>query len=123
MNHPQADNYMLLTQAPVGRAIRQMAWPAVLTMLTTSFYNMADTCFVGRIDTQSTAAVGVAYAAMCVVQAVGFFFGHGSGNYISRQLGARRTDKAQRMARAGVMASLATGLLLGVVGLATLPWL
>ncbi len=123
MNQLPTDNYKLLTQAPVGRAVRQMAWPAVLTMLTTSFYNMADTCFVGRIDTQSTAAVGVAYAAMCVVQAVGFFFGHGSGNYISRQLGARQTDEARRMARAGVLASLVVGLLLGVAGLMALPWL
>ena len=57
-------------------------------MLVTSFYNMADTYFVGKINTQSTAAVGIVFSVMSIIQAVGFFFGHGSGNYISRKLGA-----------------------------------
>ena len=48
-------------------------------MLVTSFYNMADTYFVGKINTQSTAAVGIVFSVMSIIQAVGFFFGHGSG--------------------------------------------
>ena len=73
-----------MTQAPVRRLILEMSAPTVISMLVTSFYNMADTLFVGQLDTQSTAAVGVAYSAMALLQAISFFFGHGSGNYISR---------------------------------------
>ena len=46
---------------------------------------MADTYFVGKINTQSTAAVGIVFSVMSIIQAVGFFFGHGSGNYISAE--------------------------------------
>ena len=87
-----------MTQAPVRRLILEMSAPTVISMLVTSFYNMADTLFVGQLDTQSTAAVGVAYSAMALLQAISFFFGHGSGNYISRQLGARNYEAAERMA-------------------------
>ena len=83
-----------MTQAPVRRLILEMSAPTVISMLVTSFYNMADTLFVGQLDTQSTAAVGVAYSAMALLQATSFFFGHGSGNYISRQLGARNYEAA-----------------------------
>ena len=82
------DNYTFLTTAPVHQVILTMAVPTIISMLVTSIYNMADTYFVGRINTQCTAAVGISFSVMAIIQAIGFFFGHGSGNYISRKLGA-----------------------------------
>ena len=38
-----------MTQAPVRRLILEMSAPTVISMLVTSFYNMADTLFeIGR---------------------------------------------------------------------------
>lgn len=105
-----------MTQAPIQRLILEMSVPTVISMLVTSFYNMVDTIFVGQLDTQSTAAVGVAYSAMALLQAVSFFFGHGSGNYISRQLGARNYDTAERMAATGFFSALLTGCVIAVLG-------
>ena len=99
--HAGTDNYTYLTTAPIRRVIPTMAIPTIISMLVTALYNMADTFFVGKLDTQSTAAVGVVFSLMFFVQATGFFFGHGSGNYISRELGARRHDNAARMAVTG----------------------
>ena len=82
------DKYTLMTTAPIPRLIGSLAVPTVISMLVTSFYVMADTYFVGQINTQSTAAVGISFSVMAIIQAFGFFFGHGSGNYISRKLGA-----------------------------------
>lgn len=59
--HGQTDNYTYLTQAPIPKVIFTMAVPTVISMLVTSIYNLADTFFVGRIDTQATAAVGVVF--------------------------------------------------------------
>lgn len=98
--------YEQLTEMPVPRLICKMAWPAIISMLITSLYNVADTFFVGRLDTQSCAAVGVVFAYMTVMQAISFFFGHGSGNFISRALGARRTDDARSMASTGFFSAL-----------------
>ena len=87
-----SDNYQFLTHAPVHRVIGEMAIPTIISMLLTSVYNLVDTFFVGQIDTQSTAAVGIVFSVMFFIQAFSFFFGNGSGNYISRQLGAQKTD-------------------------------
>ena len=76
--------------------------PTVISMLVTSLYNMVDTYYVGMLeDTNATAAVGAAFSFMTLIQAFGFFFGHGSGNYISRKLGAREGEKAGIMAANG----------------------
>lgn len=69
------DNYKFLTQAPVHKVILTMALPTIISMLVTSLYNMADTFFVSKINTQCTAAVGIVFSVMSVIQAVGFFLG------------------------------------------------
>ena len=75
MRHSTKDNYLYLTTTPVPRLIVSLAVPTIISMLVTSFYNMADTYFVGKINTQSTAAVGIVFSVMSIIQAVGFFFG------------------------------------------------
>lgn len=117
MGRRHTDNYTFLTQAPAHRVILTMAVPTIITMLVTSLYNIADTFFVGQLDTQSTAAVGVVFPVMFFIQAFGFFFGHGSGNYISRELGARRHGNAETMASTGFVYSLVAGTVAMVVGL------
>lgn len=106
-------NYML--EEPVKRLVCTLAVPTILSMLVTSFYNMVDTFFVGKIDTQSTAAVGVVFSLMAIIQAVGFLFGHGSGNYISRKLGAGDVDEAQKMSAVGFFTSFFAGVVIMVV--------
>lgn len=114
------DNYTYLTSAPIHRVIPSMAVPTIISMLVTSLYNLADTFFVGRINTQATAAIGVVFSLMFFVQAFGFFFGHGSGNYISRELGARHHGNAEKMAATGFVLSFITGVLIMAVGLLSL---
>ena len=117
MRHSTKDNYLYLTTTPVPRLIVSLAVPTIISMLVTSFYNMADTYFVGKINTQSTAPVGIVFSVMSIIQAVGFFFGHGSGNYISRKLGAQETGNAEKMAATGFFWALFMGIFLAVVGL------
>ena len=101
-----------MTEEPVRKLVCTLAVPTILSMLVTSFYNMADTFFVGKLDTQSTAAVGVAFSLMAVIQAVGFLFGHGSGNYISRQLGAGNMEEAEKMSSVGFFTSFFAGVVI-----------
>ena len=117
LSHTADDNYRQLTTAPVPGLIMKLAVPTIISMLVTSFYNMADTYFVGKIDTQSTAAVGIVFSLMSVIQAIGFFFGHGSGNYMSRRLGAKDTANAERMASTGFFLAFFSGLVLMALGL------
>ncbi|MCH5248787.1 MAG: MATE family efflux transporter [Lachnospiraceae bacterium] len=116
MNYANAEEkriYMLET--PVKKLVCTLAGPTILSMLITSFYNMADTFFVGRINTQATAAVGVVFSVMAIIQATGFFFGHGSGNYISRKLGAGDTDEAEKMSAVGFFSAVMAGVVIMIV--------
>jgi hypothetical protein len=111
-----SDKYTFLTQAPVHRVIGAMAIPTIISMLLTSMYNLVDTFFVGKINTQSTAAVGVVFSVMFFIQAFSFFFGNGSGNYISRQLGAQNTKDAEVMASTGLFYTLVFSLIVMLLG-------
>ncbi|NLL78605.1 MAG: MATE family efflux transporter [Clostridiales bacterium] len=106
-----------MTTAPVPVLICELAVPTIISMLVSSFYNMADTFFVGQINTQATAAVGIVFSVMALIQAFGFFFGHGSGNFISRKLGAQETKEAEEMASCGFFYAFLGGLLMMVVGI------
>ncbi len=112
----KSDKYSFFTTGSISHIIISQAVPTIITMLVTSIYNIADTFYVGRINTQSTAAVGVAFSLMAIIQGMGFFFGHGSGNFIARRLGARDTDSATYMAATGFILSLLVGILIAILG-------
>lgn len=123
MKTQHRDNYEFLTQAPVSRVILTMAVPTIVSMLVTCLYTIVDTYFVGQLNTQSTAAVGIVFSLMCLIQAIGSFFGHGSGSYMSRELGARRIDNAASMAATGFVYAIITGVAIAAVGLISLQTL
>ena len=106
-----------LTEEKIPTLVPNMAVPSIISMLITSFYNMADTFFVGQIGTTATAAVGVIFPLMSIIQALGFTFGHGSGNYISRKLGQGEVEDAKKMAATGFVSALIAGAIFGLVGL------
>lgn len=113
----QEEKYIKMTTPPVEKLICRLAVPCIVSMLVTAFYNMADTYFVGMLKSNAaTGAVGVVFSVMAVIQAVGFFFGQGSGNYISRELGKKHYDEASQMASTGFFSALATGLLICILG-------
>lgn len=109
--------FQQMTQPPVPELICRLAFPCIISMLVTSFYNMADTFFVGMLNnTAATGAVGVVFSLMAIIQAIGFFFGHGSGNYISRELGKKNYAEASVMAATGFYSSLIAGVLVCLFG-------
>lgn len=113
----QDEKYQMMTESPIPGLIGRLAVPTIISMLITSFYNMADTFFVGRVGTSATAAVGVAFPIMAVIQALGFFCGHGSGNSISRRLGSKDSGAAEQLAATGFFLALFLGFAVMVLGL------
>ncbi|MEE0839458.1 MAG: MATE family efflux transporter [Acutalibacteraceae bacterium] len=110
--------FIEMTNSKPETLIVKMAIPTVISMLVTAFYNMADTYFVSKIENVSaTAAVGVVFSLMALIQSVGFFFGQGSGNYISRALGKQNTAEAEAMSSTGFFYSFFAGILITVLGL------
>ena len=116
---PQEANskYIRMTTEPIPKLICNLAVPTIISMLVTALYNIADTFFVGQIGTEATAGVGLVFPVMAIIQAFGFFFGQGSGNFISRSLGARSYDKAEYMAATGGICALIFGGVIMALGL------
>ena len=110
------DKFARMTQTPIPTLVSTLAVPTIISMLITSLYNMADTFFVGQIGTSATAAVGVALPLMAIIQAIGFTFGQGSGNHISRLLGQQQREEAEHMASVAFFSAFALGAVLGVLG-------
>lgn len=111
-----------MTQTPVSQLILTLSVPTIISMMVTAIYNTADTFFVARvsdvaeINTSATAAVGLVFTVMALIQATGFFCGHGSGNYLSRMLGADNHKEASEMASTGFALALILGVVFAIVG-------
>ena len=111
------EKFQWLTTAPLPGLIGRLAIPTIISMLITSIYNMADTYFVGNLGKSAQGAVGVVFSLMAIIQAIGFTFGNGSGNTVSRLLGQQKQEEAESIAATGFFAGVFSGLLLTVFGL------
>ncbi|MFA9377943.1 MAG: MATE family efflux transporter [Lachnotalea sp.] len=107
----QEDKFIMMTTQPVERLVCKLAIPTIISMLITAFYNIADTYFVSRIGTSATGAVGIVFSMMAIIQAMGFLFGNGSGNYISRKLGEKKSKEAEEVAATGFYSALIVGII------------
>lgn len=109
-----------MTSDPISRLIPRLALPTVLSMMTTGVYNTADTYFVSQLGTSASAAVGIVFSLMAIIQAIGFTLGMGSGSIISRRLGARDIKAANVCGSSAFVAAVVCGLTLSAVCLANL---
>ena len=109
------DKYQEMVGKPVKLLVCKMAVPTIIAMVTTALYNVVDAAFIGRLSTEGTAGIGISFAYMTFIQALGFFFGHGSGNYISRALGAKDTRSASVIASVGFVTPFLFGLVASIV--------
>ena len=112
-----AAKFEKMTTQSVQRLICEQAIPSIAIMLVMTVYNAADTWFVSSLGTSATAAIGVSFSLMAIIQAIGFFFGHGVGNFISRALGAKKQDVAEKMAATGFFSAFILGIIIAVVGI------
>ena len=114
------ERYTMMIETPVNKLIPKLAVPTIISMLVTSIYNMADTFFVSQISTSASAAVGIIFSIMAMIQALGFTLGMGSGNCISRTLGSRDDERAERIAATGFITALIVGAVLAIGGISML---
>ncbi len=105
------DQYYEMAHSPISHIIPKLAAPTIVSMLISSIYNMADTFFVSQLGTSASGAVGVIFSAMAIIQALAFMIGMGSGNYMTRSLGAGKRELAEQI----VSIAFFTGIIMGLV--------
>ena len=105
----------LLGNAPIPKALLAMGIPTMIGMLINALYNLVDAYFVGGLGESQMAAISVVYPLGQVVVGLGLLFGNGAASYISRLLGQRNKDQANKVASTALYSSLVVGAIMIVL--------
>ncbi len=106
-----------MLETPIPKLVSKMALPMIVLQLISIIYNTVDTFFVSKISNGASAAVGVVFSLMSLIQAFGGGIGMGAGSIISRHLGAKKLEAAERIASSACIMAMIAGTLVASLGL------
>lgn len=93
---PAAENKM--GTMPIGRLLFNMSLPMMVSMLVQALYNIVDSIFVAKLSENALTAVSLAFPLQMLLIAVATGTGVGMNALLSRALGAKKTDEANKIA-------------------------
>ncbi len=102
---------------PVDKLLISMSLPMMISMLVQALYNIVDSIFVSRINEDALTAVSLAFPLQSLMVAIGAGMGVGVNALLSRFLGEKEFEKANKVAEHGVFLSVLSYLLFLIVGL------
>ena len=83
---------------PIGRLLFNMSLPMMVSMLVQALYNIVDSIFVAKLSENALTAVSLAFPLQMLLIAVATGTGVGMNALLSRALGAKKTDEANKIA-------------------------
>lgn len=101
---------------PIGRLLASMAVPMMISMLVQAVYNVVDSIFVSRISENALNAVSLAFPLQHLMIAFGAGTALGMNTLVSRSLGAKNQDLANRAAGTGIFLFAVTYILFALIG-------
>ncbi len=110
-------HYIKMTETPVSKLIITLGIPTTISMLISSIYNVADTYFVGTLGESPQGAVAVLFTLQCIIQAIAFMFGHGSGVFVAKYLAEKDVKSSSKYASSAFFIGMAIGVVISVFGL------
>ena len=102
---------------PIRPLMISMSLPAIISMTINALYNIVDSYFVARISEDALTAVSIIMPLQLMIIAVGVGTGVGINSLISRRLGARRQEDADKAATTGIILGVCNWLVFMLVGL------
>ncbi len=107
---------------PIPRLLLSMSLPMILSMLVQALYNIVDSIFVAMHDpVAGTAALTIAFPIQNLMIAVAAGLGVGMNALLSRSLGEKNFEKANRIAGQGFLLTFCGYLIFLVLGLFFVP--
>ncbi|MEG0006202.1 MAG: MATE family efflux transporter, partial [Clostridium sp.] len=94
-----------------------MAFPAMLSMLIQSLYNIVDSMFVARISEEALTAVSLAFPIQSFIIAVSVGTGVGCNSLISRKLGEGLRDEANSAVTHGLILAAISSVVFIIFGM------
>ena len=110
--------------APIGRTLAAMSWPAILSMSVNALYNVVDSIFVSKYDPLALTAVSLVMPIQLIMVAFTVGSGVGVNSVISRRLGAKNYEDANKAASISVRIGIFNYLIFLLIGvLLTVPFI
>ena len=108
----------LFASVPVGKALRTMAIPTIISQLVNLFYNMVDAFFIGRTgNSYMMAATTVTLTLFLMNIAMSNLFGVGGGSLVARLSGVGNPEEAKKASAFSVYGAIGVALLYaGLIG-------
>ena len=111
-----AERLSLFESMPVRTAVRRQIVPAVISQMIALIYSLADTYFVGLLNSPvQTAAVTVTYSSFVMLTAISNLFGVGGASALSRALGKKNIGAARDIAAVSFWFGLVAAVLFSVL--------
>ena len=101
---------------PVNRLLITMSLPMMISMLVQALYNVVDSVFVSYISEDALAAVGLAFPAQNLMISVAVGTGVGINALLSKSLGEKNYDTANRTAVNGIFLAFCSWVVFAVLG-------
>ena len=101
---------------PVGRLLANMAIPMMISMLVQALYNVVDSVFVARVSENALTAVSLAFPLQNLMFSIIMGTAVGVNALISRSLGAKEQEQADRTACVGIFLALCSFLIFALLG-------
>lgn len=102
---------------PVPKLLYSMSLPMMLSMLVQALYNIVDSMFVAKISEDALTAVSLAFPIQTLMIAVAGGTGVGINALLSRSLGERDFESANRAAKNGVFLALISAMIFAILGI------
>ena len=91
---------------PVNKLLVTMALPIVVSMLIQALYNVVDSIFVAKINEDALTALSLAFPIQNLIIAAATGIGVGINALLSKKLGEKNFDYANRVACNGIVIEL-----------------
>lgn len=101
---------------PVNRLLITMSLPMMASMLVQALYNIVDSIFVAQISENALTAVSMAFPIQILLIALGGGVGVGINAILSKALGSKDYDRANKAAQNGIFLSLISYVIFLIVG-------
>ncbi len=112
----KASSLEIFETMAVPRAVMKLAIPAIVAVLFTMIYNLADTFFIGMTNSDyQVAAVSLCTPLFMVFTAIGTVFGMGGSSVISRAMGAGKMEYVKKVCSFCMWAGLVVGVVVLIV--------
>ena len=102
---------------PVGKLLAGMAIPMMISMLVQALYNVVDSVFVAKISEDALNAVSLAFPLQNLMIAVGGGTAVGINALLSRSLGEKNQEMADRAANTGIFLALCSFVVFALIGI------